>query len=250
MAPPDVERPHKCVVVCMTPRSGSSLLCDYLGQTGAAGQPEEYFLADDWPSLLQRHGVDDAAGVVASVVRAGTSPNGVCSMKIGIGGGYLGRLLRAVEDATGEAGVDGVWSAFGRPLWIWTTRRDKVRQAISWWRATKTGRWRSSERGEPDPEHVDHDAVTHLLREIAHREAAWDRFFADSGIAPFTVVYEDFVRRREKTLKALFLDLDEEPRRMPVDSILRPQADARTEAWRTEVIDHAEIGWINPTFEP
>ena len=243
-------RPNKSVVVCMTPRSGSSLLCDYLAQTGSAGRPEEYFLADDYEALLRTHGVADGAGLVEAVVAAGTSQNGVFGVKVGIGGGYLSRMLRACEEATGERGVDGIWSAFGPPTFVWITRRDKVRQAISWWRAGQTGRWRSTDEGAPEPSAIDHDAVSHLLREVSHREAAWNQFFEESGIAPVTVVYEDFTRRRGETLLSIMRVLGENKWRDPMDTVLRRQADERTEGWRAEVLERAESDWPNSSRDP
>src|SRR3954451_3190612 len=44
-------RPELSYLVCATPRSGSTLLCHLLDQTGIAGHPEEYFEA------LQHSGV-------------------------------------------------------------------------------------------------------------------------------------------------------------------------------------------------
>src|SRR5688572_2189063 len=37
--------PERSYLVCATPRSGSTLLCHLLDQTGVAGRPEEYFEA-------------------------------------------------------------------------------------------------------------------------------------------------------------------------------------------------------------
>src|ERR1700728_2167400 len=37
--------PTRSYLVCATPRSGSTLLCHALDQTGVAGRPEEYFEA-------------------------------------------------------------------------------------------------------------------------------------------------------------------------------------------------------------
>src|SRR4051794_22395246 len=37
--------PDRSYLVCATPRSGSTLLCRALAQTGVAGRPEEYFEA-------------------------------------------------------------------------------------------------------------------------------------------------------------------------------------------------------------
>ena len=38
-----VFRPAVSYLLCSTPRTGSSLLCDALRATGVAGRPEEYF---------------------------------------------------------------------------------------------------------------------------------------------------------------------------------------------------------------
>ena len=32
-------------------------------------------------------------------------------------------------------------TAFGEPQFVWLRRLDKVRQGISWWRASVTGQW-------------------------------------------------------------------------------------------------------------
>src|SRR5919197_6386428 len=37
--------PELCYLVCATPRSGSTLLCQLLERTGVAGRPDEYFEA-------------------------------------------------------------------------------------------------------------------------------------------------------------------------------------------------------------
>ena len=37
--------PDRSYIVCATPRSGSTLVCHALGETGVAGRPEEYFEA-------------------------------------------------------------------------------------------------------------------------------------------------------------------------------------------------------------
>ncbi|MCA9705640.1 MAG: hypothetical protein KDK70_07325 [Myxococcales bacterium] len=243
-------RPSQSLVLCMTPRSGSALLCDYITQLEVAGRPGEYFLADSWDDLLARHGARDAHELLARIVEAGTGDNGVFALKIGIGGGVLGYLRRAVEAVAGDGGLDGLWSALGPPTFVWLTRRDKVRQAISWWRAIRSGQWQSTKPAGTELAAVEHDAVTHLLRELAHREAAWDRFFEELGVVPITVVYEDWIRRREDTLRGLCRALGVVPASIPTDSELQRQADDRSERWRAEVIERAEQGWINPTRDP
>jgi LPS sulfotransferase NodH len=43
--PGGVVVPRRSYLVCATPRSGSTLLCETLEQTGIAGRPREYFEA-------------------------------------------------------------------------------------------------------------------------------------------------------------------------------------------------------------
>ena len=38
-------QPERSYLVCATPRSGSTLVCHALEETGVAGRPEEYFEA-------------------------------------------------------------------------------------------------------------------------------------------------------------------------------------------------------------
>src|SRR3954453_1951322 len=47
-------RPELSYLVCATPRSGSTLLCHLLDQTGMAGHPEEYFEALQHSGLPRR----------------------------------------------------------------------------------------------------------------------------------------------------------------------------------------------------
>ncbi|MBE9506501.1 MAG: hypothetical protein IMY86_00490, partial [Chloroflexi bacterium] len=50
-------RPHTSYLICATNRSGSSLLCEALKNTGIAGRPEEYFWRDDEPFWSERWSV-------------------------------------------------------------------------------------------------------------------------------------------------------------------------------------------------
>src|SRR6201991_2549603 len=59
-------QPNRSYLVCATPRSGSTLLCEALKSTGVAGRPEEYFEAlrnTGRPRRPQEYfkGVDDAS---------------------------------------------------------------------------------------------------------------------------------------------------------------------------------------------
>ncbi|HEU4599671.1 MAG TPA: Stf0 family sulfotransferase, partial [Solirubrobacterales bacterium] len=90
-------------------------------------------------------------------------------------------------------------------------RANKVRQAVSLWKAVQTATWREDqasaeaasveEDGAPYHGFVEehrpqlrfhYRAIDHLLDQLLTEEAAWDAFFEHSGIEPVLVLYENF----------------------------------------------------------
>ena len=81
-------------LVAATQRSGSTLLCRALADTGVAGRPEEYFLTGPpeafppgwtfWEDgiFALPHGEMDREGYLELVFRLGTTPNGVFGAKL------------------------------------------------------------------------------------------------------------------------------------------------------------------------
>src|SRR5205085_785449 len=82
-------------------------------------------------------------------------------------------------------------AAFPRPRYVWVTRRDKVRQAVSLWKAIQTEAWRGTDaEGEHEP--VYHGpALEHLVKMLADHDTQWESFFARTGIEPLVITYED-----------------------------------------------------------
>lgn len=124
-------------VIC-TGRSGSSLLCDLLANTGTCGHPKEH-LRDpgvyamtrglvSWPALLQ------------SLVISESTPNGVFGTKI------VSRHLLELLDGVDLAEVRRMLPPVRV---IHLSRRDKIAQAASIVRARLTGRWHSIAGKQP-----------------------------------------------------------------------------------------------------
>ena len=75
--------------------------------------------------------------------------------------------------------------------YIWITRRNKVRQAVSWWKALQTGVWRWADDNQPFPKQeaeFDFEAIDGLVPEIVMREASWQEYFASCRVSPCVVV--------------------------------------------------------------
>ena len=101
--------------------------------------------------------------------------------------------------------VQGIWAnTFPNGRHISMTRRNKVRLAVSWWKAIQSQEWHRLRGVCPQAidvaDHYDPDAIDHLVAESVMREAAIQEFFAHSRIVPLTVTYEDFVSKYEETV--------------------------------------------------
>jgi LPS sulfotransferase NodH len=120
--------------------------------------------------------------------------------------------------------------------YVWIVRDDKVRQAISYWKARESGVW--GQRG-PRPTiplktpAFDFAGIDALLQTVLAEEAAIGRFCAESGIAPHRVVYEQLARDYAPTTRALlaFLGIPDAASRPIADPRTQKLADAESDEW-------------------
>lgn len=106
-----------------------------------------------------------------------------------------------------------VRQAFPKLKLIFLTRRDKVAQAVSFYRAQRSGVWgRYRGQGAETQEVVfDFDALHALVGELTLREARWQSLFDALQAAPHTVVYEDYVQEPEGAVRGILTFLGLEP---------------------------------------
>jgi len=139
-----VKLPKASYLVCASPRSGTELLCRGLAGTGVAGRPQEYFLAEDPAKLpgwgfweegpfAAGHEVSGRESYLALAYRLGSTPNGVFGAKIHWN--TLRWALAKFSELPRYAGLDRaaiLRTAFPGLRVVDVTRRDRVRQAVSW----------------------------------------------------------------------------------------------------------------------
>lgn len=227
-------------LICTTPRSGSTLLGRTLAETGVAGFPDEHFFEATLARRYAELGAADFPGYWQRLLAARSTPNGVFAAKLMGTPDALGAFLARLRELPGLGG-DGrpPWEIFEAALpgvrYVWLTRRDKVRQAVSLARALRSGVWQSTEpaarAGAPAPE-LGLAEVDDCLTDLVAWDAAWEEHFAGAGARPVAVVYEDFVRDPEagvrRTLAAL--DLEAPPGWKPGPPARERLADERSEA--------------------
>jgi LPS sulfotransferase NodH len=216
---------HRSYLVCATQRSGSTLLCELLKDTGVAGRPDEFFEAmhdtgvpphpgdflhglatpearrirDDRrppvaPAYSSLAGLTDYREHLGRTFALGTTPNGVFGAKLMFN--QLDELHALAGRLPEFSGLDIdvlLEHLFGAPRYIWISRRDVVRQAVSMWKALQTRRWRAGDGdgGGSIVAQYRFDAIDHLVRRFQAEEHGWQSFFSRHGIEPLVIAYED-----------------------------------------------------------
>ena len=261
-------------IVCATPRSGSTLVCQALADTGVAGRPEEYFEGIDDRSILDHLGERGIGSepqqrsplwsraaydrYLEWALDAGTTPNGVFGAKLM--GGYFGdfvSLLRNVPAYSGMAIGEILPAVFPELTFVRVVRANKVRQAVSLWKAVQTATWRqedaASGSGVSDAGAApyksfleDHrpqlrfhyGAIEHLLNQILAEEAHWDAFFEHARIKPVLILYENFAAdysaATRNVLDRLGLEL---PEGSEIEPRMRKQSDGINDDWTRRYAD-------------
>lgn len=219
--------PDRAYLVCSAQRSGSTYLCQLLADTRVAGNPLEYFEAraetgspphpgyflaglprtgagirddprpTDAPEYSDLRSVDGWEAHLERTFRLGTTENGVFAAKLMWNQlPDLEQHAAALPEFAGQSGAELLDALFGQPRYVWMRRRDKVRQAISLWRALQTRTWRLEHPGEDGSSpslSYSFEGIEHLRRRLSADDEAWERYFLHSLIAPLELVYEDDV---------------------------------------------------------
>ena len=259
--------PTRSYLVCATQRSGSTLLCELLKDTGVAGNPAEYFEArhdtgrpphpGDYLERLPRTGAgirDDPTPPQAPpysslegistyrehlerTFRLGTTDNGVFGAKL------MWSQIPELQALAGQlpeyAGLTdrGLLEAlFEDPLYVWVTRGDKVRQAVSLWRALQTRSWRLENGPDAAGEAVlqySFEGIRHLVRQLEAEDAAWGAFFGRHGIDRLAIAYEeDLMSDRDRAVRSVLRRLGvKPPEGWRAAEPMKRQADAVSDDW-------------------
>ena len=235
-----VSKPRRSYWICHTPRTGSALLSQLLRATAVAGRPEEYFWRDNELLYRARWHVASYHDYVEQALHEGTTPNGIFGAKVGAGV-HLSHFFRQVrtlpqfEDATQS--LCSILSALFPDLKsVWLTRRNKVQQAVSWWKAVQSNTWvqHTTDTLRPTPPLRYHfAAIDQLANESLMQDAAWAECFAGWQIKPLTIVYEDFIDDYAGTAAHILRYLEvSDPYVLDAKALtLVRQADSLSEAW-------------------
>ena len=193
-------------IICGTPRTGSTLLCNLLASTNVAGNPNSFFMSQinpqwvkqwDLPSRGNMSESDFSDAYLKAVVKAGkggTEVFGLRLMRDNLEGlsAFLDQIFPHLS--SDKARLE---KAFGNILYIHLFRENKLAQAISLVKAEQTGLWHIAPDGteierlapSKEPEY-DFDRIAREVMQLEQYDAAWVSWFSQQGIEPLRVDYE------------------------------------------------------------
>ena len=212
--------PFDALILCATPRSGSTLLCSLLESSQVAGRPASWYRAEDRRDYAAAWGLPrDAAGrwspsdYLATTIAAGRSPNGVFGLRVMRS--TLPELLAELSTLHPEAITGGeiMVRAFGRCRYVHLRRADTLAQAVSRLKAEQTGLWHRIGSWEDrvadrdGPPHYDDAAIAEFRADAEADDAAWTAWFEANDLQPAMVLYEDLAKDPVGTASTLLTAL-------------------------------------------
>ena len=246
-------KPKLSYTIWFSQRTGSTLLCKAIESTGIAGKPREWFNCP--PDLLSTYRKANHAEVQDYLWKLGSTDNGVFAINHSFYEPHFSQLIETLRKfpacpPTATKRTD-VWEqVFPNHRHIFMTRRNKVRLAVSWWRAIQSGEWHvanGEERKQIDLSNAySFDAINHLYNECSMREAGIQEFFTEGGIAPLNIFYEDFIQDYERTVYTIldYLELDSSSITITPPALTK-LADDVSEEWAQRFREERQNGWTN-----
>ena len=224
-------RPGFRYLLCSSPRCGSTLLGEMLYETGVAGDPLEYLNGNYIASYLHQRGLAVKIPVeeyLRDIERRRTSVNGYFGIQI-----HFTHFIKSIGQNLDLA------AAFlkGQDRVVLLRRRDKIAQAVSLYRATRTGIYSSrdvellteAEKGLADDQAVAFDpiVIAKILQNIIWQDSGWKSWLDDHGIPHIAMYYEDFTADYlgQSTAVLEYLGLPCQPADVPPQQLVRLGSD-------------------------
>jgi len=220
--------PRSRYIVAMTPRSGSSYLCDVMAKTKRFGRPGEMLNPQHLPKILPRIPGRTPAQYFRNVLRVNRSINGLSGVKASW---FQFALFQ--EELLGEGALEGV-------RFIYLTRRNLPAQAVSLYKATESNVFHTNishseeELGKLQMLQYDYGKIDSWYKHIAQQETGWEQFFYEQRIRPLCITYEQAESDLLFTLKRIARHVAVPPENIHLpakESTFRRVSDDRNMEW-------------------
>lgn len=197
-------------IICASQRTGSTLVANTL-KSMCIGKPDEFFniwFSSDLETLPLNEYI--------SKIKDTQTCNGIFGLKV---------HYCQIE----QYNLHELPSYFPNAKYIWLYRRNKLRQAISLWKAMCTQCWHSTEINKKPPQY-NYSQICNLVVKMTREIECWENFFASHNIKPLEVVYENLDKNYKDTVYKILDFLGVEEKLIP-PPLLEKQSDKITEFW-------------------
>lgn len=221
---------QRSILLASTFRSGSTRIAWSLAANGLPGLDKERF-SEMWE--LQDPAPPDALAAALEGI-LGSSQDGLFTSKVMWP--HLRYLLGAA--ALNRRDAPRLAELFAPAQWLHVVREDKIAQAISFWRAKRSGRWHVFDDSAEPAIDYDFQGILDCLHELSHDDRLWLDFFGLCGVAPVRIVYEEFEADVAAGLRTALAALGLPAPAVPEREVeLRRQRDALSAALRERFLD-------------
>ena len=214
--------PERTVLIASTPRCGSHMIGHAMARTGLLGVPFEYCNRDNISAWMQQLDTGSPDATLRAIRARRTTGNGVFGIKAHF------------DHCEVIGGPPMLFRALPQLCVVHMRRADVMRQAVSYAVARQTGVWIKGQEPTSDTANYDPSLIAGCLDDIALQNAGWATAFADAGIRPLNIYYEDAAQdlRSAVTAIARFAGVISHDENIGVEAVTERQArSARTEDW-------------------
>lgn len=203
-------------IICTSPRSGSTLLCRMLQDAGA-GHPDSHFHTASLADWRRAHGVGAEAGlaeIVQAAKRTGSGDGDLFGLRLQRHSFefFMRQLGLLYPECSSDAAR--IEAAFGRTLFVYLNRSDKLAQAISYVKAQQTGLWHRAPDGTeierlapPAAPTYDRVQISDLRDTFQTMAEEWEAWFDAQDITPIRLSYEALAEQPGQGLNQILVAL-------------------------------------------
>lgn len=203
---------YQSYVICTSPRSGSTLLCQLLAATGKTGNPNSHFHEPSISEWLEDYNLSaDQFDTTKEMLKAifdaararGTNQTGMFGLRLQRRSFNFFVQQMDILYPNLSSDFQRFQTAFGKTLFIHLTRTNKLEQSISFVKAEQTGLWHKAQDG------------TELERLSAHQEPVYDTIQISQQLSQLTTYDEEwkdwFQKESITPLRITYDELEEDP---------------------------------------
>ncbi len=215
-------------LLAMTPRSGSSYLCDVMLHTNCFGKPNEFLNPDFLPVMLAKMQGSSPETYLLDIMQFQQSQNKVAGFKTSWN--QFKDFLQVLHNK----------SVLNKFKYIYLTRKNRIAQAISLYKAAESKIFHTNKNHSASKlqqlENLKYNfqKIQHWEQHILQQEQGWQEYFATNKIQPLCITYEDIEANILQVLQdiAAYLDLDVQKIHVPTKkSVFNKISDQRNLEW-------------------